>query len=232
MSDINEIKKEIQGILKTKWNARDGRAIPDAEDIALGNDAVNLDATVLYADLVDSTNLATGFKDWFAAEIYKTYLVGACRVIQNNGGEITAFDGDRIMAVFIGDLKNSSAAKTALQISYLVLNVINPEIKNNYPNTSYQLKQAVGIDTGKLFVAKTGIRNNNDLVWVGRAPNYAAKLCDIRDGVYSSFITEDVFNRLRDDVKYGGQPRRLMWEKAIWTELGIVIYKSNWTHTI
>lgn len=228
MADINEIKKEIQEILTTKWNARDGRTIPDADNIKLGNDAVNLDATVLYADLVDSTNLATRFKDWFAAEIYKAYLVGSCRVIQNNGGEITAFDGDRIMAVFIGDSKNSSAAKTALQISYLALHVISPEIKSAYPNTSYQLQQVIGVDTGKLFVAKTGIRNNNDLVWIGRAPNYAAKLCNIRDNGYTSFITEDVFNRLRDDVKYGGQPRRLMWEKVIWEEMGIVIYKSNW----
>ena len=33
----------------------------------------------------------------------------------------------------------------------------------------------LGIDTSKLFVARTGIRKSNDLVWVGRAANYAAK---------------------------------------------------------
>jgi len=79
------------------------------------------------------------------------------------------------MAVFIGGTKNSAAAKTALQLSYLVAQ-INVAMKEAYPNTSYQLRQAIGIDTSKLFVARTGIRNANDLVWVGRAANYAAKL--------------------------------------------------------
>ena len=37
-------------------------------------------------------------------------------------------------------------------------------------------KQSVGIDTSELFVARTGIRRANDLVWVGRAANHAAKL--------------------------------------------------------
>jgi len=37
----------------------------------------------------------------------------------------------------------------------------------------------VGIDTSALFVARIGVRNDNDLVWVGRAANYAAKLTEI-----------------------------------------------------
>ena len=85
------------------------------------------------------------------------------------------------MAVYLGDGKNSSAARTALKINWTVKNVVNTAIKKQYPNTSYSVAHAVGIDTGKLFVARTGIRGSNDLVWVGRAANYAAKLCDLRD---------------------------------------------------
>jgi class 3 adenylate cyclase len=187
-----------------------------------------IEGTVLYADLTDSTGLVNSFKDWFAAEIYKCYLVAACHIIRNNGGSITAFDGDRVMAVYIGDLKNSSAAKTALQISFIVKE-INSAIKKRYPNTAYQIRQAIGIDTTNLFIAKTGIRNSNDLVWVGRAANYAAKLCGLVDGAYSIFITESVFNRLSDETKSGGNPKRLMWEKSFWQEHSLTIYKSNWS---
>lgn len=222
-----EIIAEINTIIGTRWAERDGRKVPEAEDIRLGNDAVSIAGTVLYADMADSTGLVNNFKDWFAAQIYKAYLVSTCRIIRINGGEITAFDGDRVMAVFFGDRKNTSAAKTALQIHFIVKE-INKIVKSKYPNTSYQLSQAVGVDTSKLFVAKTGIRNANDLVWVGRAANYAAKLCSLGDITYSTHITESVFALLADEAKFGGNPRSLMWEKRMWTERNIVVYRSNW----
>jgi class 3 adenylate cyclase len=222
-----EILAEVKAIFKIKWQKREGRKVPEAEAVKLGNDAVTLDGTVLYADMAESTALVNKFKDWFAAEVYKAYLLGACRVIRNNGGEITAFDGDRVMAVFMGQYKNTSAAKTALQINHIV-SEINAAIKTAYPNTAYSLRQKVGIDTGRLFVAKTGIRNSNDLVWVGRAANYAAKLSALGDNDYPSHITEGVFKKLSDKAKYGGSPKEPMWEKRIWTATGLTVYRSNW----
>ena len=132
------------------------------------------------------------------------------------------------MGVFIGDSKNTSAARSALQINYLVLKVVNEKIKEVYPNTSYQVKHAVGIDTSDLFIARTGIRGSNDLVWVGRAANYAAKLCSLRESTYNSYITEDVYNLLSDELKFGGDPRRNMWEKYMWITMGITVYRSSW----
>jgi len=38
-----------------------------------------------------------------AAEIYKTYLHCAAKIIRSEGGSITSYDGDRIMGIFIGD---------------------------------------------------------------------------------------------------------------------------------
>lgn len=231
MSTLADIQSEVKDILRTDWKRRDGTVVPATDDIQLGNDAVCLKAAVLYADLAESTALVKGHKDWFAAEIYKAYLVSACRLIRLNGGDITAFDGDRVMAVFLGDGKNSAAAKTALMINYIVKNVINAAIKEQYPNTAFQIQQAVGVDSGDLFVARTGIRGSNDLVWVGRPANYAAKLCSLRDGGYSSYITEDVFNALNEASKYGGDPKRVMWEKIMWNDQGMAIYRSNWWWT-
>ena len=137
MSILEDIQEEVNEVLETKWRRRDGDVVPEPEDVQLGNDAVCLDGTVLYADLAESTSLVKGYKDWFAAEVYKSYLVSACRLIRHNDGVITAFDGDRVMAVFIGDSKNSSAAKTALMINYVVREVINKSIKAKYPDTTF-----------------------------------------------------------------------------------------------
>ena len=101
----------------------------------LGNDAVKLDATVLYADLADSTGLVKDFTWWFAAEVYKAYLICSCHIIRQNGGVITAFDGDRVMAVYIGDGRDAAAARTGLQINYAVSNIINPKISSSPQST-------------------------------------------------------------------------------------------------
>ena len=228
MKTLVELQRKIDEILSANWQRRRGQVVPEAESVQLGNDAVELEGTVLYADLCDSTGLVQGYKDWFAASVYKTYLMCASELIKNNGGTITAFDGDRVMALFIGDQKNTCAAKSALQINHLVAREINPRIKTRFSNSSYELRQAVGIDTSALFVAKTGIRGANDLVWVGRAANFAAKLCALRDGSHSSFITSEVFEKLADEAKFGGEPRQSMWTKFIWEEFGTVAYKSSW----
>ena len=223
----DDLNSEIGKILSDRWSTRNGQVVPESENIQLGNDAVKLEGTVLYADLDDSTKLVDTMSPEFAAEVYKSYLVCAARIIRDQGGVITAYDGDRIMAVFIGDSKNSTAARAALKINYAVAKIINPAIGSKYPSSGYSVKHVVGIDTSDLFVARTGIRGANDLVWVGRAANHAAKLSG-RDGPPSQ-ITADVYNRLRKDSKFGSDGRNI-WTPTTSKEIGNrQIYTSRWT---
>jgi class 3 adenylate cyclase len=226
MALSEDLTDQVKNIFATSWQERDGQKVPEAEDVKLGNDAVKFQATVLYADLAESTNLVDTHKSSFAAEVYKSYLHCASKIIRDEGGEITAFDGDRVMAVFIGNTKNTSAARCALKINHAVVKIINPAIKAEFPKSEYQLKHSVGVDTSTLFVARTGIRGSNDLVWVGRAANYAAKLCALRISNYTSYITSDVFKKLSDKVKNSsGQP---LWEATKWNDKGITVYRSKW----
>lgn len=222
----NDLNSEVSKMLQETWSKRTGQVVPEADDLKLGNDAVTLEGTVLYADLDDSTKLVDTKKPWFAAKIYKCYLACAARIIRSEGGEITSYDGDRIMAVFIGDLKNSNAARTALKINFAVQKIINPAIKSQYPKANYSVKHVVGIDTSELFVARTGIRGANDLVWVGRAANYAAKL-SARSGPATQ-ITNDVYDRLSKDSKISGSGEN-MWTSTTVPEIGNKkIYTSTW----
>jgi class 3 adenylate cyclase len=227
MGIVNDLTTDVTDILATRWESRDGRVVPEAEDVKLGNDAVKLDGTVLYADLADSTGLVRQKSAAYAAEVYKCYLHCASTIIEHYDGVITAFDGDRVMAVYIGDSKNSNATRTALAINHAVVKIINPKIEAQYPGKGYTVRQSVGIDTGPLFVAKTGVRGSNDLVWVGMAANLAAKLCALRVDNYALWITKAVFDRLRDDVKLAGEKN--MWEQRSWTvQGGTTIYRSSY----
>jgi class 3 adenylate cyclase len=228
MSFKTDLESEVREIFRSSWKERDGEVVPDPEDLQLGNDAVKLHATVLYADMADSTVLVDRHKHHFAAEVYKTLLRSSATIIKSETGTITAYDGDRVMAVFLGNSKNTSAVRSAMKINYAVQYIINPLLKNQYQNTTYQLKQVVGVDTGELYVARIGVRNDNDLVWVGRAANYAAKLCSL-NGNYSTYITGTVFDSMDKSVKYGGENNSLMWDERVWTARNnLRIYGSTW----
>lgn len=220
----DDLNSEVRKILRENWTVRQGRKVPEADDLKLGNDAVTLKGAVLYADLDDSTELVNTKNPKFAAEIYKSYLVCAARIIRSEEGVITGYDGDRIMAVFIGDGKESIAARTGLKINFSVQKIINPAIKSQYPNANYSVKQVVGIDTSDLFIARTGIRGANDLVWVGRAANYAAKL-SARSGAATQ-ITSAVYENLNRNSKFGPQGQN-MWRPETARGIG-AIYTSSW----
>ena len=100
-------------------------------------------------------------------------------------------------------------------------------IKQAFPDATYTVRHAVGIDASDLFVARTGIRGSNDLVWVGRAANVAAKMCGLRHGGNFVYITKEVLDKLNDSVKYSsGTPKQWMWESFPWD--GQTIYRSSW----
>lgn len=229
------LREELETYAKTThngvWERRAGRKVPATEDLALKNEAVDLDATVLYADLSDSTGLVRGWKDWFAAEVYKNYLYSAAKIIRAFEGSITAYDGDRVMAVFVGSFKNTNAAKSALKIRWAVDNILRPAMNQKYSSNKYVLQQKVGIDTSKVMVARTGIRGSNDLVWVGNAANNAAKMAALDTG-YSSYITEAVYNQMAESAKNGGNPSQPMWTDLGSSDLGYKIRGSNWNWSL
>jgi class 3 adenylate cyclase len=223
MGLADDLKSEVAKIFRSKWEIRDGEVVPDTPEVKLGNEGVKLTATVLYADIDGSTSMVDSKTATFAAEVYKTYLLCASRIIRSEEGAITAYDGDRVMAVFIGNAKNTSAVRCGMKIKAAVLEIINPAIKAQY-KTDFQLKQVVGIDTSELLIARTGIRGANDLVWVGRAANYAAKLSSISEQPYATFITKDIYDNMNDAVKF--TDGKNMWEERSWQ--GKTIYRSPW----
>lgn len=223
----DDLRDEVDAFLTDTWTTREGQKVPETEDVQLGNDAVKLDAVVLYSDMDGSTKLVDKYKRWFATSIYKSFLYTAAKVIRKQGGVITSFDGDRIMAVFIGNAKNTSAARSALGINWARHRVINQSIEDNYPDVDYRSSHTTGVASSDLFIARTGIRGSNDLVWVGPAANRAAQLSE--SGSYApSIITRDVYGRLNDSAKISNDGED-MWSRT--TSGEGAVYTSTWWKT-
>ncbi|ESX06551.1 guanylate cyclase [Mesorhizobium sp. LSJC268A00] len=221
----DDLQTEVTQIFTERWSKRDGTTVPEQDSLRLGNDGVDLNATVLYADISDSTKLVDSHSAFFAAEVYKAFLRCAAKIIISEGGVITAYDGDRVMAVYLGDSKNTAASRAALKINWACLNIVQPSLMKQY-TTEFVLKHTVGIDTSQLRVARAGIRGSNDLVWIGRAANWAAKLCTLPHE-HSTWITKEVFDMLHTSLKI--TEGRSMWDQMTWNTMnGATIYRSNW----
>src|SRR5438128_1808394 len=111
-----DLESEVKKIFTSSWKERDGRVVPGPKDLSLENDAVKLQATVLYADMADSTDLVEHHRRPFAAEIYRAYLRCTARIIKNRQGSITAYDGDRChteSCVMVGSKQEGMEARCA-----------------------------------------------------------------------------------------------------------------------
>lgn len=227
MSIADDIKNNASTTFKTMWETREGQKIPEPKDLKLGNEAVHFDrVTVLYVDLDQSTLLVEDYWWEFAAEVYKTYLYAASRLINDAGGGIVSYDGDRVMGIFIGGNQCNDAVRCALKINYAVKHYVQTELKNQYTNSTYEIRHVVGIDTSEMRVARTGVRGDNDLVWVGNSANLAAKL-NTESPEYATWITDRVYKHLNDDQKLSRETN--MWKKWKWSKHNDdIIYSSSY----
>lgn len=210
----DELTSKVSEFVKDSWgDIPNAYAVPSDTDLSFGNSGKRLDVCVLYADIHRSTEMVDSLSDTMAAEYYKAFLHCAAKIIKSNGGVITAYDGDRVMAIYVGDNKADYAVKSSLEINWAVKNIVNPTFLAAYVDLHRPLQHTVAIDSGTVLVAKTGVRVDSDLVWVGSASNYAAKLNSF-DGLdidYTTRITEDVFNQLSRACLFGNENKPI-WE--------------------
>ncbi|MEV8627511.1 hypothetical protein [Streptomyces sp. NPDC051079] len=166
-----------------------------------------------------------------AAKVVRAFLNCAIRVIRGHGGHIRSFDGDRVMAIYIGERARTRAAISALKIKWAVDNCARPVLEDRFPQLaagSFTLSHGTGIASGRAFLTRAGVRDNNDLISIGRAPNVAAKLSDIKRPPFRTFVTEDVYKKMADDGKFSGSEE--MWGEEM-REVGgeqIKVYRSSW----
>lgn len=230
MSAEDDLNRAVAHILNTPWDTRQGRVVPETEQVKFDGGAVKLDATVLYADLAMSSRLATNFHKTVAAKVFRCFLHCATKILTMHGGQITSFDGDRVMAVFLGDHKNTMAVTAALKINYTVKKIISPYIRQYFESLKgFLLFHAVGIDTSEVLTVRAGQRKSNDLIWIGRAPNLAAYLSSIRKRDSRSYISKEVFRALRPVFR--NNPELRVWKPLPikWLGKQLKIYRSNRT---
>lgn len=104
------------------------------------------------------------------------------------------------------------------------------QLKNLVPqkNNDVKIRCGIGIDYSTARAVRGGIRDNNDLIWIGRAPSMAAKLSDIRSYPYSVHISKATYDLIEDAAKKPNGTN--IWEERSFSFAGEsnVVYRTKY----
>lgn len=193
----DELSKKIESFFRDSYEIKETSIIPDTDysKLTFGNTGLTSDFAFLYVDIRKSSKLHETFGYATAARIYQSFHEVNVRLILSNSGNVRSFDGDRTMGVFAGPYKNCNAAKAGMNIMWAIRNILNSKI-------STKVSCGIGIDYGKILITKVGKGsnpNNNDLVWVGPAANYASHLATEANNTI--IISDKTYKQLDDGRK-------------------------------
>jgi adenylate cyclase len=229
MSLLDDLKNKVEAYAIEKYEIEQTTIVPDTDHqkLTFGNKGLRGEFAFLFFDIRKSSELHSTYGYAKAAKIYQSFCDINVRVIEANDGFVRAFDGDRVMGVFVGSSKNNNAVQAAMQIQWGIRNILNPTLKT-------KIVCGGGVDSGEILVTKVGKgrdKNNNDLVWIGKADNYASHLSN--EALDSVVISTNAYNALLDDKKtFNGQS---MWKAKLLTlKTGAAIncYESGWSWKI
>jgi class 3 adenylate cyclase len=226
MTLLDTLQSEVDAVLGIDWQLRDANVIPEAEEVAPENGAFKIEATFLYADLADVMVLAEKCSWETTAKIIRAYLKISVRLILADGGTARSAGRHSVMGIFRGETPNTSAVNCARKIDWMVEKVLNPKARTAFQsigNNKLSIRHCIGIDTSDAWAVRSGVGNNNDLSWIGRAPEFAAQLSGIGKYPYSVYTSRACFTRLADNA-------RETEEKNIWLEKRIKFGEE--THTV
>ncbi len=233
------MQQKVDGFLAGSYVKSKPHGVPTPEDIPLGNNAAEFEATVLFIDVRQSSDITNAFRRQTAAKMMKAYFVGAVNIVNRNQGFVRSFNGDGMLAIFRGDSRHDNAVKAAMQIKYFVDEVLEARFRRYFANNQTAVGNALGfdvgmgIDDGTIYAVRVGIRGTNDVAWVGRATNTAAKLSNVAVRPANVAVTDAVLGKLSGDRLHAGQ--NYMWSGGIEREFGGVertVYMSTYRWVI
>lgn len=226
--DLETQKTLTSRILNLFADAPQHRCVPHVPGISDYEDrgtVLDVECSTVFADFGGSTELVDRYDRKFALWLLRSYLLCASSAIRYYGGEVTAFEGDGIMALFTGESKEDMAVRSGFGIQWAVTNLIQPKIDELFPDVGYKMHQVVGIDSSTLSAVRTDVWNHYDILWVGGSANHAANLTRINDAPFSTYITHRIHSKLSPQLMRANDSD--LWEPTIGQIVGCEVFRSS-----
>lgn len=206
-----EIAEKIKGYLTESYTPSNANVVPKKADLTFGNSVKKMPhVKVFYIDMRKSRKILFDASTFWSVKIHKAFLGGVTHCLENREGHLRSFNGDGLLAFFIGKNAASRAVRAAMDIKGFVLE-INKILKNNGINN---IDFGIGIAQGKVIVAKSGKAGDDqtrqDLIWVGIPVYIAVELSEFGKSPENIWISDNIFNSIINEkdilnvLKHGG----------------------------
>jgi len=177
----------------------------DLEQLLTETNCRDIFGAHVYVNVSNFARLATETDGYYARDDYKRLIQGmhiyqraVTRIVEGFGGLFVHFQGPKLHALYyqpIGNTKELAARAILLQLVLkdFVQNVFNPAFPH-YENFAI----AGGADLGSAIGTSNGINGDRELLFLGAAANYAAKIIDTAGHLR---LTQRVYDALSDDLR-------------------------------
>lgn len=176
--DISQLKKELNDIKNLKIDTENISYIPNEQEISKKKKAKNLQCSVMFVDMRNSTKMqdANGGKNML--KIYKMFAKLVTKAVEENCGKVMQIVGDGLLCLFINKSKNSG------QHAIDAVRSINTYLKESYNpivEPDWEIKCGMGVCGGHILITRIGTRGKNkccQLAFPSSVTNYASKCCE------------------------------------------------------
>lgn len=197
----DEIFEEIGEKLDMDFDIVKKKEIPS--NFKLENDewAQVDDVACVYFDLSSSTNILRDYGDEISVKIFDSYIKSATRIFKNFECSYLDIQGDGGFALFSGDKHIQRAMVSAITLKTLLsksysgnLNDLVKKIKSKI-----NLSSRIGVHIGKILAKKSGIRGENEILWLGGLVSVASKICGLKRE-NAELFKGDLGEKIKSDI--------------------------------
>jgi len=146
-------------------------------------------ATVLFADLVASTELAGGQDPERVRAMLDRFYDGMTAEIERAGGTVEKFVGDAVMAVFGIPVAHEDDALRAVRAAWEMREAV----------AAHGLAARIGVNTGYVTVGNFGSNDRMDYTIIGNAVNLTARL-QSQSEIDGILLGHETYSLVKDEV--------------------------------
>lgn len=193
--DISQLKKELNDIKNLKIDTENISYIPNEQEISKKKKAKNLQCSVMFVDMRNSTKMQDANGGNNMLKIYKMFAKLVTKAVEENCGKVMQIVGDGLLCLFINKSKNSG------QHAIDAVRSINTYLKESYNpivEPDWEIKCGMGVCGGHILITRIGTRGKNkccQLAFPSSVTNYASKCCE-NAGENEVLLDENTFEQI------------------------------------
>lgn len=233
MATNQEILDKINEYVDQSYTQTETSLVPKKNDLTFGNTVKKIKhAKVFYIDLRKSKKILSDSTDFWSIKIHKSFLRIVIHCIEKRDGHVRSFNGDGVLAFFVGEKSASKAVKAALDIKAFVLK-LNDKLEKKKKNP---IDFGIGIGQGPIMVAKSGKggddQSKQDLVWIGIALYVSVELSEFAENPNNIWISRHVRDTIsvENHLNVINNDGKSIWYKVNKNLKSVGSYEVRYTH--